>query len=72
MKIEKSSYIEIYNVGTDKYDVVIQYQQYFNILFSEWQIVSIQDKNGLEVELNEEKKEVFLDDLVKKITESEQ
>ena len=44
MKIEKSSYAEIYNVETEKYDTTIQYHEYFNILYAEWEILSVQDK----------------------------
>ena len=54
MKIEKSSYSEIYNVETEKYDIAIQYHEYFNILYAEWEILSVQDKNGLEVKLTKE------------------
>lgn len=71
MKIEKTSYIEVYNVETDKYNVAIQYQQYLNILFSDWEILSIQDKNGLEVELAKDELEELKDGIIKKICEAE-
>ena len=71
MKVEKSSYIEIYNVETDDYNIAIQYQQYFNILFAEWEIISIQDKNGLDVELLKDDIEELKDGIVKIIVESE-
>jgi hypothetical protein len=54
MKIEKSRYTEIYNVETEKYDIAIQYHEDFNIGYSEWEILSVKDKNGLEVKLSNE------------------
>jgi len=69
MKIEKSSYSEIYNIETEKYDISIQYHEYFNILYAEWQILSVQDKNGLEVILSKEEENELKEGIVKKIME---
>ena len=71
MKIEKSSYIEIYNIETEKYNIAIQYQEYFNILYAEWEILSVQDKNGLEVKLTQEEENKLKNCIVEKIMESE-
>jgi len=71
MKIEKSSYTEIYNVETEKYNISIQYHEYFNILYAEWEILSIQDKEGLEVKLTKEEENELKDCIVEKIMESE-
>ena len=71
MKIEKSSYAEIYNVETEKYYIAIQYQEDFNVGYSEWEILSVQDKNGLEVELLKGEENKLKDCIVEKIMESE-
>ena len=71
MKIEKSSYSEIYNVETEKYEIAIQYKEYFNLCYSEWEILSVQDKSGLEVILSKEEENEFKDCIVEKIMETE-
>ena len=71
MKIEKSCYTEIYNVETEKYNIAIQYHEYFNILYAEWEILSVQDKDGLEVKLTEEEESKLKESIVEKIMESE-
>lgn len=71
MKIEKSSYSEIYNVETEKYDIAIQYKEYFNLCYSEWEILCIQDKNGLEVILSKEEENELKEGIAGKIMESE-
>jgi len=68
MKIEKSSYSEIYNVETEKYDIAIKYYEYFNIGYSEWQILSVQDKDGLEVKLTKKEENNLKDSIVENIT----
>lgn len=64
MKIKKSSLTETYYVQTDEYEIAIQYQEYFNLGYSEWEILSIQDKDGLEVKLSKDEEK----DLKKIIT----
>jgi len=71
MKIEKSSYAEIYNVETEKYDVAIQYKEYFNFGYSEWEILSLQDKDGLEVMLLKEEENELKGCIIGKIMELE-
>ena len=70
MKIEKSSYSEIYNVETEKYDIAIQYNEDFNIGYSEWQILSVHDKSGLEVELSKGEENRLKECIVEKIIKS--
>ena len=67
MKIEKSSYTEIYNVETEKYNIAIQYHEDLNIGYSEWEILSLQDKNGLEVKLSKGDENELKDCIVEKI-----
>ena len=69
MKIEKSSYSEIYNVEMGKYDIAIQYHEDFNIGYSEWEILSVQDKNGLEVKLTKDEEKKLKDCILEKIME---
>lgn len=69
MKIEKTSYSEIYDVETEKYNIAIQYQEYFNILYGEWEILSVQDKDGLEVNLMKEDEDKLKDSIVGRIME---
>jgi len=71
MKIEKSSYTEIYNVETEKYDIAIQYHEDFNLGYSEFQILSVQDKDGLEIELTKGEGKKLKDCIVEKIMKSE-
>lgn len=70
MKIERSSYTETYNVGTEEYDIAIQYKEYFNFGYSEWEILSVQDKDGLEVKLSKEEENELKGCIVGKIMES--
>ena len=70
MKIEKTSYAEIYNVETEKYNIAIQYHEYFNILYAEWEILSVQDKDGLDVKLTKEEENKLKETIIKKIMES--
>lgn len=70
MKIEKSSYTEIYNVETEKYDITIQYHESLNFGYSDWEILIIQDKEGLEVKLSKEEENLLKDSIAKKIMES--
>ena len=70
MKIEKSSYTEIYNVETEKYDIAIQYHENLNIGYSEWEILSVLDKSGLEVQLAKDDKNRLKDSIVWKIMEA--
>ena len=72
MKIEKSTYTIVYNVETDKYDVAIQYQENFNIGYSEWEILSIQDKDGLEVLLSKEDEKELKKNITANIIEFEE
>jgi len=54
MKIEKSSCSEIYVVENEVYDIVIQHQKNINLGYSEWQILCIENKDGLEVRLSKD------------------
>ena len=63
------SYTEIYNVETEKYDIAIKYHEDFNIGYSEWVILSVQDKNGLEVKLTKDEEKKLKDCILEKIME---
>jgi hypothetical protein len=69
MKIEKSSLTEIYNVETEKYDIATKYYEDFDIGYSGWEILSVQDKDGLEVKLTKEEENKLKDSIVNKIME---
>ena len=56
MKIEKSSYSEIYVVETEDYDIAIKYSEYLNLGYGEWELLSVQNKDGLEATLLKEEK----------------
>lgn len=68
MKIEKSSLSEMYVVETEKYDIAIKYSEYFNLGYDEWELLSIQDKDGLEVKLSREKEKdlekIIIDNII--------
>ena len=72
MKIEKSSLTETYNVDTAIYDIAIQYKEYYNFGYSEWRILSVQDKDGLEVILSNEDESVLEKCIVGEIMEGEE
>jgi len=71
MKIEKTSVLSYYIVETDEYHVALQYQENLNIGYSEWQILSVQDKGGLEVELSRTEEAELRENIVKSILEKE-
>ena len=71
MKIEKSSYSETYYVETDKYDIAIKYNEYFNLGYDEWELLSVQDKSGLEVKLSRQEERELEKNLIDNIIEFE-
>ena len=71
MKIEKTSMIEMYSVETGKYYVSLKYQEDFNNGWSEWQILYIENKDGLEVILSNDKKNELKKGIVEKISDME-
>ena len=71
MKIEKSSCSEIYAVETEKYDIAIKYNEYFNLGYGEWEILSVQDKDGLEAKLSREEEKDLEKSIIEKIINME-
>ena len=71
MEIEKTGITEYYSVRTDKYYISLEGYTDFNIGYSEFQILNIQDQTGLEVHLSKKEENKLKDTIVEKIEKCE-
>jgi len=72
MQIEKVSSSDVYGITIDDYQIAIQYHNESNVNYCEWNILSIQDKKGEEVDLPFRKEFNLKQKIIQKISELEE
>lgn len=72
MIIEKTALTEFYNIITNEYSVVIRYQEYLNLGYSDWEILAVEDlQNGFEANLSQNELDTMKNYFVKSIVGNE-